>query len=275
MTPTKLTVKGFLRFFEETAVDFTQFKAASVTGANGTGKSSICIDTILFALFGKARVRDCLNVLADEGCVELSFKHKGQDYTVKRTLIRDKGQKLLIKQGDKDLTERLLSKTQDKLDSILGFTESLLRATCLSVQDQVNFFSDLSSPERANILMELLDLKVWEKKKDLAQAWCLQHKGVGEERGQAETQINLLEQALREDTEKLKDFEAHKIDGILQLELAERDEKHIALELAMNAGEYRAIAKEAVSLVQQIQGKKKHLRSQTMSLEDISKEIDS
>ncbi len=175
MRPLEIAVKGFLPFKNEVVLPLGTGRepfAAVVHGPNGVGKSSIVIDAILFALFGQARKRPegLINEQSKEGSVTLSFKHNDEMYVVQREIRKGKSQKLSLYTPAKDLTERLLTQTQLRLDAILGFTHDFLLCTSIAQQEEINILSNMNPSEREIILSQMLGLSIWERKRQYTNA---------------------------------------------------------------------------------------------------------
>ena len=67
MIPIKLELTNFLSYRQTATLDFTGLQLATISGANGAGKSSI-LDGVTWALFGQARVKsddDVVNKIAN------------------------------------------------------------------------------------------------------------------------------------------------------------------------------------------------------------------
>lgn len=169
MRPLKIHTTNFLPFLGDRSLDFTNIHQAIIHGPNEIGKSSFFIDTILFALQGSARKRPegLINDQADTCKVEFTFEHSGKIYTILRTATRDKANVLKLFEGQNDLSERLLTNTQKRLDLILGFSPDLLLATAVSPQDEINSFCKMSPMDRERIFSEMLTLGIWENKRKL------------------------------------------------------------------------------------------------------------
>jgi len=167
MRPLKIKTINFLPFLGQRELDLTGVRQAIIHGLNEIGKSSFFIDTILFALQGQARKRPegLINDQADTCTVEFTFEHRGKTYTVTRIATRDKPNVLKLHDGQNDLSERLLTNTQKRLDLILGFSPDLLLATAVSPQDEINSFCKMSPTDRERIFSEMLTLGIWEEKR--------------------------------------------------------------------------------------------------------------
>lgn len=167
MRPSYLKVTGFLAFQNTLEFNFDNLSAAMITGQNATGKSSFIVDAMQFALYGKARTKS--DNLINHNCsvaeVVYAFTYKQSYYQITRILQRGKPGKLILLQDNVDVSERLLSNTQDKLEQIINVSQSLLLSVAVAQQDNINTFTDYNPSKRAELLTELLDLQTWEKKK--------------------------------------------------------------------------------------------------------------
>ncbi|KKK59541.1 hypothetical protein LCGC14_3033350 [marine sediment metagenome] len=164
MRPLIITVYNFLPFYGETTVDLREVGAAVISGKNETGKSSYFIDSILFVLYGHARKKQegLIHDLADNMWVRLFFRHQNKYFVVQRSIARNKQQKLSLYQVqaiDKaedlargtDLTERLLTLTQEKLEAIVGVSYDLLLATSIAQQEDINLFLKMQPAQREQV----------------------------------------------------------------------------------------------------------------------------
>lgn len=102
--------------------------------------------------------------------VEFTLRLNQQVIVVKRTVDRNKPQKLAFSVDGVDKSERLLSKTQTKLDELLGVSYELLLATSVAQQDEINILSTMGPTEREKIISEMLQIETWEKKRKLSPA---------------------------------------------------------------------------------------------------------
>ena len=91
MIPRRLALSGFLSYLEPVEIDFTAIELACISGANGSGKSSL-LDAITWVLFGMARKRDdsLIHAEAKTAEVSLEFEYEGAVYRVMRIKPRDK-----------------------------------------------------------------------------------------------------------------------------------------------------------------------------------------
>lgn len=88
----KVRFQNFLSFGNSTTeINLTNFKSTLVTGSNFSGKSSAILDTITFALFGKAfrqiNKPQLINMFNGKDClVELQFVKNNTRYLIRRGL---------------------------------------------------------------------------------------------------------------------------------------------------------------------------------------------
>jgi len=167
MKPEKLILTNFRSFADTHELDFTELHQAVVTGRNGVGKSSLFIDSILYALKGTSRKR-AENLISrgyDSMSVTFVFSHNGQRYKIIREQKGSK-QSLEFWCGETDLSERLLTPTQKKLDETINISYDLLLSTTVAQQDEINKLSQMGPSDRETILNEMLGYTKWEKKKD-------------------------------------------------------------------------------------------------------------
>ena len=93
MRPNKLTMEGFTSFRQRAEIDFADLDLFAITGATGSGKTSI-IDAITYALYGQTSRLGAKNLgeLITQGAprlsVKLEFECGGKQYRVARVLKR-------------------------------------------------------------------------------------------------------------------------------------------------------------------------------------------
>ena len=125
MIPISLKISGFLSYREPVVIDFTPFDLAAISGANGSGKSSL-LDAITWAIFGQARRRD--DSLIHNGSqmaeVILDFEYEHQRYRIQRVKPRGKTTLLEFSICGEDgqwrpLTEHSLRETEARIQQAL------------------------------------------------------------------------------------------------------------------------------------------------------------
>lgn len=204
----ELKLCNFLPYYGEVTLDFTEMSSATITGPNMGGKSSL-IDAILFALKGKARKKPegLINDLCTSMYVELSFEKNGGTYTVHRSIERDKKQKIKLFLNNEDISERLLSANQEKLDRIINVSYELLLNTSVAQQGQIDsFFSKLPS-EREVLINEMLMLTYWEDKKRTISEKISLLETKRSSLEELEVELSTLEYMLEDNSSNLEDYQ--------------------------------------------------------------------
>ena len=90
MRPIRLQVQGYTCFKDEVVVDFDGLDLFVISGATGSGKSSL-LDAMTFALFGevprtgKQEVTDLISLGRDRVAVLFDFRVGEQSYRISRT----------------------------------------------------------------------------------------------------------------------------------------------------------------------------------------------
>lgn len=167
MRPLKIKLVNFRAYEGEHTIDLSEVSSAIVIGNNDAGKSSLFIDAMLYALFGKARKRteNLITNGHDNMMVELTFRHNGTLYTVAREQKGDK-QSLKLFHGEKNISERLFTANKKKLEDILKIDYDLLLSTAIAEQDDISKLARMLPSEREKILNEMLGNKKWEELKE-------------------------------------------------------------------------------------------------------------
>lgn len=204
MRPLKIIATDFLPFRGKVEIDLSDVHAATVTGKNGSGKSSFFVDAILFAVKGQARKRPegLINDLSTTMSVDFYFQHREQCYLIQRSIEHTKQQQLKFFQiydfatkvsKKEDLSERLLSETQQKLDDVLGISYNLLLSTSIAQQEDINRLFDLRPSERQDMIMEMLSLDYWEDKKVAVAKYLKDSDALDEKIEKVETTLAVVE----------------------------------------------------------------------------------
>jgi DNA repair exonuclease SbcCD ATPase subunit len=198
MTPQSLTVSGFLPFAGEVSIDFTNNPYAMVTGSNGTGKSSLIIDGIVYSLYGESRQKPqwLINNACDRSDVSFQYRHRGDDCCIRRVTERDRTTKITFTVGEADLSERTTTATQAKIEQFLGFSKKLLLTTCIAGQEDAGLFSAMGPAEREKTLVQLLALEIWSDKRKRTTEWLAAVKNDRERVKEIKEDITELENVL-------------------------------------------------------------------------------
>lgn len=184
MEPVKLRLENFLSYRDE-SVDLEPVHCAALTGANGSGKSSL-LDAMLFALFGqgtKGSTRDLDNYVTrgeKENKVELVFRLNGDTYRVVRgrSITRNKSTLeffVLDTDGDSGnprwvtLSGKTIAETQAVIEQTLRMDYRTFTASSLILQGQADAFTaNMTDQERKEALARILGLDVWDRLQERA-----------------------------------------------------------------------------------------------------------
>src|SRR5437762_11112237 len=98
MIPQRVKLSGFLSYKDEQEIRFDESPLWMLSGTNGSGKSSI-FDAVTFALFGHHRggsqsALELINKESNTLAVEFDFTVEKQLYRIKRTVRRQKNDKV-------------------------------------------------------------------------------------------------------------------------------------------------------------------------------------
>lgn len=164
----KLKVRNFLSFGNnETELDLENFKLNLVTGSNGSGKSSLLVEGLTYALFGQPfrdiKKGQLVNFINDKNSVVgLDFSIDNINYKIIR------GQKPNILQLFKE--EELVPETSSVKDFQEYISSEVLRMSLASFKQLVvlgtaNFvpFMQLTSTNRRKLVDDLLDVSIFTK----------------------------------------------------------------------------------------------------------------
>ena len=112
MIPQRVKMSGFLSYKDEQEIRFDEAPLWMLSGTNGSGKSSV-FDAVTYALFGHHRVgsqsaSELINKEANTLAVEFDFTSEKQLYRIKRTVRRQKNDKIAS-------TQQVLKFTQNEI----------------------------------------------------------------------------------------------------------------------------------------------------------------
>jgi len=139
-------------------------------GENGSGKTSLFVEALTFAIFGVTRnsnVDDSIRGNANQMGVSISFGLNGQEIEIIRTKKRGKSASLeLVIDGVK--TNELLTETQKRIDKLFGLSYNSFLSTAILKQEDADFFVRQKPDERKKIIGEILDLNQYERLEKIA-----------------------------------------------------------------------------------------------------------
>lgn len=251
MIPLKLELTNFLSYRETAALDFNGIHLATISGANGAGKSSI-LDGITWALFGVARAKsddDVVNRLAERDSlaaeVRFDFELEDQVYRIIRQKKARKAMALEFQVATdyaadkwKSLTMAKRRETDDSISELLRMNYDTFSNASFLLQGKADEFTTKSAGGRKEVLADLLGVSVWDRYKN---AITEKRKLADNEQTLIDGQISEIELELTEEVGRRATFEA-----------AETEHKLIKQQLA--DGEVRLTeARRSADLVKQQQ----------------------
>lgn len=183
MRPERLELEGFTAFRARQVVDFTDVDLCAFSGPTGAGKSSL-IDAIIFALYGSVPRYDDRRAVAPvisqgrtEARVRLDFSAAGQRYSAVRIVrllpsggATTKEARLVWHRPDG--TEEVVAGTADEVgvmvERILGLTYEHFTTCVVLPQGAFARFLHHKPKDRQSLLVELLDLGLYDRMQSLA-----------------------------------------------------------------------------------------------------------
>jgi len=238
MRPLKLELEGFSVYKERQSIDFSRLSFFVIQGKTGAGKTSI-VDAITFALYGRVprygtqkahrmvlskgsermRVSLDFSVGGKEYRVERFYRLKPEDYTIR---VYENGKRLDIGKAQVDRW----------VEKVTGLDYRTFTRVILLPQGEFDRFLKPSSPrERREILINLLDLEVFERARKIA----------------AEKYKHLLgkKEVLQQEMAGLEEVDADRVDELegekkgVQKEIKKTEEEIRRLEELLRKGEER------------------------------------
>lgn len=218
MIPLKLELTNFLSYRETAALDFNGIHLATISGANGAGKSSI-LDGITWALFGAARAKsddDVVNRLADRDskAAEVRFDFELEDQ-VYRIIRQKKARRAMTLEfqvatdyaADKwrSLTMAKRRETDDAISTLLRMNYDTFSNASFLLQGKADEFTTKSAGGRKEVLADLLGVSVWDRYKN---AVTEKRKLADNEQTLIDGQISEIELELTEEVSRRATFEA-------------------------------------------------------------------
>lgn len=177
MRPQKLQVEGFASYRLPTVLDLNGVDFFSLSGATGSGKSSL-VDAMIFALYGRVpklgarAVEPVITAGAERARVALSFEVAGADYTVVRLAQRTKGGGASVKEARLQRGDTVVA---NGASEVTRAVEDLLRLrfddftrTVVLPQGEFARFLTADKAERQALLRSLLGLDIYTAVRALA-----------------------------------------------------------------------------------------------------------
>jgi len=181
MVPHRLKLQNFLSYgVNAPELDFSAFKVACLSGANGQGKSAL-LEAMTWALWGEARkasssrnaAGDLLRTGANRMVVDFTFAIEGLLYRVVRAFNRSESGKTtrseleLYVQDEsgawRTLTEASQSQTDKRLAALLGVGYDTFVNASFLMQGRSDEFTRRTPSSRKDVLASILDLSRYEE----------------------------------------------------------------------------------------------------------------
>lgn len=165
MRPIRLEMEGFTSFRERVALDFTGLDLFAITGATGSGKTSL-IDGVIYALYGRTpRLGAGVSELISQGAtrleVLLEFTAGPRRYKIFRSLKRGGG--AVVQLEGEDGVANKAAEVRERVEQILGLDYDGFTKSVVLPQGEFDRFLRGKPEERRKILRDLLQLDVYEE----------------------------------------------------------------------------------------------------------------
>ncbi|HEX2027355.1 MAG TPA: SMC family ATPase, partial [Nitriliruptorales bacterium] len=174
MRPIRLELEGFASFRERAEVDFDGAELFALTGATGSGKSSL-LDALIFCLYGSVPRYGDRRLVAPvishgrvEARVSLEFGVRGGRYTAVRLVRRTAAGGATTREARlQDAAGTTLAGNEKELtaavESLLGLTfEHFCRCVVLP-QGEFQEFLHARPKDRQDLLVRLLDIDIYRR----------------------------------------------------------------------------------------------------------------
>lgn len=247
MIPQRVKMAGFLSYKDEQEIRFDGAPLWMLSGTNGSGKSSV-FDAVTFALFGHHRggsqsAAELINKEASTLSVEFDFTSEKQLYRIKRTVRRQKNDKITSTQQVLKFVENAITgetweaisgtEYKTKFDTWvkdkIGLDYETFTSSVLLLQGKSEKLLDSTPAGRAGVLFRIVDMERYQKlhgkADDKRRALKSELEGINNqlsgikevsEEEYAEIQAKILE------AEAARDHTQERIDALIALELRAR-----------------------------------------------------
>lgn len=176
----RLELEGFTAYRDRTEVDFAGVELFALTGPTGAGKSSL-VDAVCFALYGivprygdKRLVAPVISEGKVEAKVRLDFRVGGEGYTAVRVVRAQRGgattKEARLARADGEVLAGNADELTAAVESLLGLTFAHFTTCVVLPQGEFMRFLHAKPRERQDLLVELLDLGVYGRMRELARS---------------------------------------------------------------------------------------------------------
>jgi len=162
----KLWIRNFLSYGNGiTELDLNKDAFTLILGENGSGKSSIIVDALHFALFGKiirkgVKLEQVINNVNKSNCwVKLEMMVNGTQIIIERGLAPDILK--LFKNGAQENERSAKKLIQQEIEAILQFDQNTFKSLSVLSLNNNKAFVDLTPEETRNVIESLLGLQVY------------------------------------------------------------------------------------------------------------------
>lgn len=250
MRPKRLELQGFTSFRESTEISFEDVNLFTLSGPTGAGKSSL-IDALTFALYGSVPRYENRNLVApaisqgaEEMRVRLDFEVDGKAYTAARVVRRTRNGATTAEARLESNGQVLAGNAEEltaKVTQLLGLSFEHFTKCAVLPQGEFARFLHESASKRQDLLVELLELQVYQEMSQRAQSL---YSRLNDEIRASEEILNevyagVSKQTLAQSKERVKDLEACRkslqaLHGPLAEAAREVEESRRSLELLQN-----------------------------------------
>ncbi len=185
MRPLRLELEGFTVYKKPQVIDFEKLSFFIIQGKTGAGKTSI-VDAITYALYGKVprygSSRNTTSLVLSKGSkklrVSLEFSVRGKKFKIER-FFREKPKEDIVRVEESGKRLNLKkNQVESWVEKITGLDYRTFTKVILLPQGEFDRLLKPTSPkERREILINLLDLEIFEKIRQLASEACKEMEG--------------------------------------------------------------------------------------------------
>ena len=195
--------------FNEIKLD--SHKTTLVSGKNGSGKSSALLDSLFYALYGKAfrdvKVGQLVNSINNKNCVvELEFSILGNRYKVirgQKPAIFEiyKNGEIINQEGDSRDYQKILE------NQILKIKPSVFKQLVVIGAASYTQFMNLKPAERRSVIEDILEISVFTKMAELSRA---EEKSLKSSLNSIESEISIRQETIKKQQGLIEKLESEK-----------------------------------------------------------------